>query len=232
MILFALYVGAYLLGSVPFAVIIGKINGVDILNVGSGNPGMTNVMRALGVGWSIVCFFLDVLKGLLPTLAASKLVTAPVHGLDPQLIWVSVGLAAIVGHCFSVFLRFKGGKGVATALGMIIGASPVVALLCFGLFGVMLVSTQYMSIASVVGVASAIPFCLILRQSPQIQPIMIALTLFVVYKHRKNFMRLQDGTEPKFKFVWRRKPESESDPSVNQEDEDPDKNQEDEDPDI
>ncbi len=196
-----LYLGAYLLGSVPFAVLFGRMKGIDILHFGSGNPGMTNVTRALGPGWGLACFVLDVGKGLLPTLVARGLVSHSYHGFDPQLIWFSTGLAAIAGHCASVFLRFRGGKGVSAALGAIIGTDPLTAALCFAVFTALMVVTRYMSLASVVGVASAVVFDLVLPgESRQLLPIFIGLSLFVVYRHRKNFKRLLNGDEPKFSF--------------------------------
>lgn len=196
-----LLIGAYLLGSIPFAVIFGRIKGVDILSFGSGNPGMTNVVRALGPGWGAACFVLDVLKGLVPATAGRLVVSHPIHGLDPQLLWFAAGLAAIIGHCASVFLRFRGGKGVSTALGAIIGTSPMVACCCFALFVLVLAVTRYMAVASVTGVASAVVFdILVPEQSRQLLPVFIALSVFVAIRHRRNFQRLRDGTEPRFRF--------------------------------
>ena len=205
-----LVVFAYLLGSIPFAVIFGRLKGVDILKEGSGNPGMTNVMRNLGPSWGVACFILDVFKSLGPTLLARALIKAPLWGLDAELLWFLVGTAAIAGHCASVFLRFRGGKGISTSLGAIIGASPVCALLCFGLFGVLLLVTRYMAVASVIGVSSVILFNLLLPgESHQLIPIFAVLSAFVIVRHVKNFKRLVDGTEPKFKFAKTRKePES------------------------
>jgi glycerol-3-phosphate acyltransferase PlsY len=201
MMLALLYLASYLLGAIPFAVIIGRMKGVDIFNVGSGNPGMTNVMRALGPTLGILCFLLDVGKGLLPTLAARMIAPDKIGPFDPQLIWFSAGLAAILGHCCSIFLRFKGGKGVSAALGAIVGTSPIVAACCFGLFLFLLAVTRYMSLASVVGVCSVVVFGLIVPdQSKQLLPIFIALSAFVVYRHRRNLKRLREGTEPKFTF--------------------------------
>jgi acyl phosphate:glycerol-3-phosphate acyltransferase len=200
-VIIALLIGAYLFGSVPFAVILGRIKGVDILSVGSGNPGMTNVTRALGPVYGFICFVLDVLKGLLPAVLARRIVEQPIHGVDPQVFWFAAGLAAIVGHCASIFLRFKGGKGVSAALGAIIGTSPVIAGSCFALFLAILITTRYMAVASVIAVASSIAFDLVVPgQSRQLLPVLIALSLFVAYRHRNNFQRLRNGEEPKFRF--------------------------------
>ena len=203
---FGLFAFAYLLGSVPFAVLFGKMKGIDILKEGSGNPGMTNVMRSLGSSWGIACFALDVLKSLIPTLLARELITRGFWGLDPEFLWFVVGGGAILGHCASVFLRFRGGKGISTSLGAILGTSPIAAILSFGLFAVILVVTRYMSIASVVGVCSALVFNLVLpHESHQLLVVFIALSAFVVVRHVKNFKRLRDGTEPKFRFGKTRK---------------------------
>jgi glycerol-3-phosphate acyltransferase PlsY len=202
-----LFIGSYVFGSVPFAVIFGRLKGVDILHFGSGNPGMTNVMRALGPGWGITCFVLDVAKGLVPCLAARAIVSKPIDGMDPQLLWFLAGLCAIVGHCASVFLRFRGGKGVSTALGAIVGTDPLTAAACFGLFLVLLAVTRYMSLASVIGVSSSILFDLLLPgASRQLLPVFVLLSVFVVYRHRKNLRRLRDGDEPKFGFKRSRPP--------------------------
>jgi len=207
-----LFVFAYLLGSIPFAVIFGRMKGVDILKEGSGNPGMTNVIRSLGPGWGIACFVLDVLKSLVPTVVARFLLTGPLWGLDAEMLWFLIGCGAILGHCASVFLRFKGGKGISTALGAIIGTSPVCAGLCFGLFVIFLLVTRYMSVASVIGVTSVIVFNLLVpHESHQLLVIYVILSAFVVLRHVKNFKRLREGTEPKFKFKkTRRDPVSEN----------------------
>lgn len=201
MTLAVLYISAYLLGSIPFAVLLGRIKGIDVLKVGSGNPGMTNVGRALGRNWGIACFILDVCKSLVPTVIARSVIQGRIGPFDPQLIWFSVGLAAVLGHCASVFLRFRGGKGVSTALGAVLGATPLLGLSCFALFGILCLITRYVSLASVVGVSSAILFCVVLPgHSLQLLPIFIILSAFVAYRHRKNFSRIKNGTEPRVKI--------------------------------
>jgi glycerol-3-phosphate acyltransferase PlsY len=109
-ILAGLYISAYFLGAIPFAVLLGRIKGIDILKAGSGNPGMTNVWRNLGPGFGIACFALDILKGLLPTVAARCLIHDRIGPFDPQFLWFTVGCAALVGHSCSIFLGFKGGS--------------------------------------------------------------------------------------------------------------------------
>lgn len=201
MIFAGLLVFAYLLGAIPFGVLIARARGVDILNVGSGNIGATNVNRVLGKGPGIAVLVLDVLKSLIPTLVARILLTTPLMGLDPQTQWFLVGLAAVAGHCVSPFLGFKGGKGISTALGAIIGTAPLVALLCFGLFALVLWGTRYMAVASTVGVFSVVLFYMLVPgDTRQLIPVFVLLALFVAYRHRANYQRLREGTEPKFGF--------------------------------
>ncbi len=196
-----LLLAAYLLGGVPVGVLVCRAQGKDLFSIGSGNIGATNVSRALGSKWGIAVWVLDVMKSLLPTLAARFLLPGPLGFLDAQTLWFLVGVAAIVGHCASPYLRFRGGKGISAALGAIIGTSPLVALLCFGLFAVVLASTRYMAIASVVGVSSVVLFSILVPGNTlQLLPVFVLLALFVAFKHRPNLKRLREGTEPKFGF--------------------------------
>ncbi len=191
---------SYLLGAIPVGVLVARARGVDILKAGSGNIGATNVGRVLGKGPGLAVWGLDVLKSLAPTLVARALLHERLIGLDPQTQWFLVGTAAILGHCASPFLRFKGGKGISTALGAIVGTEPLVALCCFALFAVTLATTRYMAIASTVGVMSVVLFSLLFGVTPQLLPIFLSLALFVAYRHRSNFRRLKEGTEPRFSF--------------------------------
>jgi len=127
----ALALGAYLLGSVPFGLVIGKLKGVDIREHGSGNIGATNAMRVLGKKLGIVCFLLDVLKGSLPVaIAGATLGYASGDALSSAdaFVWVGIGIASVLGHMFSIFLGFKGGKGVATGFGVLLAIWPWVTL--------------------------------------------------------------------------------------------------------
>lgn len=197
-----LFVGAYFLGSVPVGVLAARAKGIDLTQVGSGNVGATNVNRALGKQWGIAVFLLDMLKGLIPTLSARYLVTSNVGDLEPQALWMLVGIFAVLGHTKSIFLRFKGGKGISTSLGVCLGAAPLVAVSAFTFFVVILASTRYMSLASILAVASSVGFALLIPgQSPQILPLFGLLAVAVIALHRKNISRLRTGTEPKFAFV-------------------------------
>jgi len=138
---------AYFVGSLPIGLAVGKlVRGIDVRDFGSGNIGASNVWRTLGPVWGIVVFALDVCKGLGPTLLARHQPHAP--GWLP----VAAGVAAVLGHNFSPFLRFKGGKGVATTLGVAFGLSWAAALVGFAVWGICLAVTRYISVASVVGV--------------------------------------------------------------------------------
>lgn len=193
--------GAYLLGGIPFGVLVARMQGIDITQVGSGNIGATNVVRALGPRWGMVTFVLDMLKGLIPSLVARQLFTEPLMGLEPQALWFICGLVAVIGHAKSPFLKFKGGKGVSTALGAGLGSAPLVALGAFVVFAIVLGTIRYMAVASMVAVCSAVLFAVILPgQSLQVVPLFFLLAALVVFLHHKNIARLRAGTEPKFAF--------------------------------
>jgi glycerol-3-phosphate acyltransferase PlsY len=158
-VLLGLIVPAYLLGSVPFGLLVAQTRGVDPRKAGSGNIGATNVGRLLGVQFFAIVFVLDFLKGLLPTLAAAAVLASSSsanRNRDAQdyLLWLLVGFAAVFGHMFSIFLKFQGGKGVATSTGLIFGVFPyytlpgLVALL---MWLVLFKVTRYVSVASMAG---------------------------------------------------------------------------------
>jgi glycerol-3-phosphate acyltransferase PlsY len=187
----ALFVAAYLLGSIPFGVLFARAKGVDLFSVGSGNVGATNVKRALGLGTALAVFLLDVLKGFLPSFAALKL-------LGSQDWAIAVGVAAIVGHCFSPFLRFKGGKGVATGLGALFGVTPLVAACVLGVWLAGMLVHRWVSLSSITAVIFAPFFGWLFRDSPGMFVFYALLFFFVLYTHRGNIQRLMAGTEPKF----------------------------------
>lgn len=189
-----LLLGAYLLGAIPVGVLVARAFGVDIMKIGSGNIGATNVGRALGKKAMIPVFLLDLLKGLIPTLVARSLFP------DRQEFWFLAGAMAIIGHSFSPFLKFKGGKGISTALGMTIGTSPFVALCAFVLFSSTLATTRFMSLASIVGVISTLPLGIFFKDSPWVLGGYGLMSTFIIYRHRANLKRLKEGTEPKFTF--------------------------------
>lgn len=200
---------AYACGSTPFALLIGLARGVDIRKQGSGNVGATNVGRVLGRRWGVLCFVLDVLKGLLPVLGAGAAMgLLGSRGLSSAQAWwwLAVGGAAVVGHVFPIWLRFKGGKGVATSLGVLLGFWPVLTLpgALAGLTWVALIkATRYVSVASI-GAAVMLPLYFVGvsrgmdRGGEEFLPFLVVsilLALLVVVRHRANIARLRAGTE-------------------------------------
>jgi glycerol-3-phosphate acyltransferase PlsY len=201
-------VGAYLLGSVPFGLLIAAGHGIDLRKVGSGNIGATNLSRVLGKRWAYVCFVLDLAKGLLPTLTAGVWLCG-IAGANGLLARLAVGCAAVIGHIFPVYLRFKGGKGVATSFGVAIGIWPyyticaVIALLIWIIF---LLIWRYVSLASLAA-AVAFPIVLVcaIALAPgwrfsELWPLLIVATgipILVFVRHRENIVRLLTGAEDK-----------------------------------
>jgi len=199
MLLACLFISAYVLGAVPFGVLIARAHGVDLTAIGSGNIGATNVKRALGLGWATLVFLLDMLKGFGPVMLARSVD-------EREWIWYLVGIAAVAGHCASPFLRFRGGKGVATSLGMVFAGSPIVAGSAFGVFVILLAITRFVSLSSVVGVGSAILVAALLRDWVYVG-IGTLLFMFVLYTHRGNIRRLLSGTESRFSLKKDRPPD-------------------------
>lgn len=202
---------AYVLGSVPFGLLVGLAKGIDPRKAGSGNIGATNVGRLLGGRYFAVVFILDFLKGLLPTLAASWVVHRSNTTLNTTtyLLWLAVGFAAIFGHMFSLFLKFKGGKGVATSAGVLMGVFPdytMAAIVVVVVWGIFFAVSRTISLASIAG-ALAFPIIYVgislARHEPLLGerwPLLAFCTLvavMVVWKHRANIARLRAGTEPK-----------------------------------
>lgn len=202
-------IAAYLLGSVPFGLLIAKAHGKDLRTIGSGNIGATNVSRALGRKWAYVCFALDVLKGLIPMLI-TMLIAKP-DSVITLWLWLAVGCAAILGHIFPIYLKFKGGKGVSTSFGVALGVWPyytVCVLLAFGVWIVVVLIWRYVSLASI---AASITFILALIAAiilkpdwefGNLWPILIsavAIPVMVIVRHRENIKRLLAGTESKIR---------------------------------
>lgn len=198
---------AYLLGSVPFGVLIASAYGKDLRSIGSGNIGATNVARALGKKWAYVCFVLDCLKGLVPMLIAKLIISELTVGA--LSLWLAVGCAAIMGHVFPIYLRFKGGKGVATSLGVVLGLYPYytipgVAALAIWVGTVLI--WRYISLASITA-AVAFPISLIVSigllgkwRFLQLWPLIVmalVMGLLVIVRHAENIKRLLEGSETK-----------------------------------
>lgn len=182
---------SYLLGSIPTGYIVGFLAGIDVRTVGSGNVGATNVARALGKAKGLLTLIADVAKGFIPVFFAFKL------GLSHTAIAL-VGAAAFFGHLYPVFLKFQGGKGVATALGVLLAAAPSAALLAVGVF---VVAAYFSRIASLSSMAAALVAPLAVWALSYPPPTIIQCLVFalmIVYRHRANIERLRAGTEPRF----------------------------------
>jgi len=204
-----LIIVAYLLGSIPFGLVIAAAYGKDLRKIGSGNIGATNVARALGRKWAYFCFLLDVLKGLVPMLAARFLtqVANPTPGLVS--LWLVVGCAAVLGHIFPIYLKFKGGKGVATSFGVALGLWPyytTCAVIAITVWAVVVLIWRYISLASMTA-SIVFPIVLILAivlmpnwDFANLWPLLvaaIAIPVMVIMRHRENIKRLFAGTESK-----------------------------------
>ena len=191
------FVGAYLVGAIPFGFLIGKMRGVDVRTVGSKNIGATNVFRTVGKKWGLLAFFCDVMKGFLPTLAARH------FAAEPSWLPLAVGIATVVGHMLTPYMKFKGGKGVATAFGALIALIPATVGIAFAIFAVTFACSNYISLGSCVAATSLavmiwIPFCD--HAGYRDLPLCILVTLiaaFIVWKHRSNIGRLVRGEENK-----------------------------------
>lgn len=196
---------AYLVGSIPFGLLAGFTRGVDIRTMGSGNIGATNVLRCLGKPLGLTVFVLDFLKGLLPVVAAGLLHPAAAEGAGAGgWVLAGVALAAVLGHNFPVWLRFRGGKGVATSAGVLLGFLPWPLLLGVLVWFSVFFATRYVALASI-GAGLAIPLGVLVEGSirGQIQPAALIFACLaaamVVWRHRSNLQRLREGTENRFR---------------------------------
>jgi glycerol-3-phosphate acyltransferase PlsY len=188
---------AYIAGSIPSAYIAGKARGVDLRKHGSGNLGATNVIRVLGTKIGLVVFAFDVAKGAVPVLLLPRYTVSPWPS-----IWLAIacGVAAILGHTRPVFLLFrKGGKGVATAAGVFLALAPVQTLLTLIVFAVVLLSSGYVSVGSLIS-ASLLPLLIAITLGPKspIFVISVLVAVFVFWTHRANIARLRRGEEHRF----------------------------------
>jgi len=182
--------GSYLLGAIPFGMIVSRLYKVDITKVGSGNIGTTNILRTLGVVPAIIVFLGDFLKGFVPVYAAIAL------NLEPKWI-ISAGLLAVIGHTFSVFMKFKGGRGVATGLGVLLGIAPDVFLLVAILALIIMGFTRYVSLASIVSSIVAAVSMYLFDKPKEYLFVISAVVLLIIWKHIPNIQRLLKGEERK-----------------------------------
>jgi glycerol-3-phosphate acyltransferase PlsY len=205
---------SYLVGSVPFGLLLGKLKGIDIREHGSGNIGATNAGRVLGRRWGYTCFLLDVAKGFGPVFIVGWLIRSDLSSVPAtmsQCSWLLAGIGALLGHVLPVWLKFRGGKGVATGLGVVVGFWPfltVAGLIAFGLWIIITGVSRYVSLGSVVA-AGAFPLLVAgvnrlwlgsWQAVGELWPLGIfalALPTLIIIRHRGNISRLLAGTENK-----------------------------------
>ena len=206
-----LVICSYLIGAIPFGVIISFAHGIDLRKIGSGNIGATNLGRAVGKKWAYFCFLLDAGKGFLPAVSAKWLIIGDTLTPAACGLWLAVGCAAILGHIFPVFLKFKGGKGVATSLGVALGIYPyftIPAVLSFLVWVPIVLKSRYISLGSVTAAVMFPVFfalAVIISESWEfavLYPLLIAgiaIPVMVLIRHRRNIAEIINGTENKIK---------------------------------
>ncbi len=213
--LFFVIILSYLVGSIPNSILISKlVRGIDIRNYGSGNAGGSNVFRVLGWKWGILTILLDALKGAVAVIVVARfyLDRFPFNNVTPfddfTLVQIICGVAAVMGHVWTLFAGFKGGKGIATGLGVLIMIVTVDMALALGVFFLVVGLSRYISLGSLAA-AVAVPLIMIIRENifgvdirgyHTILPFAILLALFVIYTHRANIGRLIEGSERKVSF--------------------------------
>ena len=192
---------AYLLGAIPFGLLIARCKGVDIRRVGSGNVGATNVFRSVGKGPGLLTFALDVAKGWLPAWGSGRLIAGLWDGvsvLSPDAVSVACGIVAVVGHNWPIYLRFQGGKGIATSAGALLGFAPLATGIGLCVWVVVFTVTRYVSVGSIVA-CLAVAFAGWWCYEGRLVPVTLTLLGAVgVWRHRTNVRRLLAGTEHRF----------------------------------
>lgn len=183
---------AYVIGSIPFGLLISKAKGVDIRKQGSGNIGATNVLRCLGKPLGITCFVLDALKGFLPA------ALFPMIGKVDPTFGILFGTAAILGHNFPIFLNFKGGKGVATSAGVLLGVAPLAVVIGLLTWVIVFKTSGYVSLGSIIAALAVIATGWTAGYGSVIATALTLLGALTIYRHRENIKRLAAGTENKF----------------------------------
>ena len=199
----AVIAASYLLGSIPFALLIGKYHGIDIRKVGSGNVGATNVTRAVGKWAGRFCFACDFAKGALPVACCQWFL-----GGEPLWLPAAAGAAAILGHIFPIFLKFKGGKGISTAAGACFAIAPWPLLVALAIWVIVFEASGFVSLGSIAAAAALPIFAFVfayrgigsqLARNRWMLLFFLAAALLAIWRHRSNIRRLLDGTEASFK---------------------------------
>ncbi len=189
---------AYFCGAIPFAYIVAKVfAGVDIRTVGSGNPGATNVFRTVGKGGGAVTFIADMLKGFIPVYFAIM--------IDNSFSYsVAVSVAALLGHIFTIFLKFKGGKGVATGCGIFLALMPMPTVIAFSVFVIVFLFSGYVALGSIIAAISLPMASFFTGYGTDAIIFAFAIAGLIIYKHKTNIRRLKAGTENKF-IIFKKK---------------------------
>lgn len=200
---------SYLLGAVPFGFLIARARGVDIRTVGSGNIGATNVFRSVGKGWGILTFSCDLLKGFVAAFLIPRMVTPCGGPSMGTVLPVLCGVAAVAGHNWPIYLHFKGGKGVATSAGVVLGLAPAAVGVGLAAWIAVFLVTRYVSVASMLAAASAAVAAWLIEggQGKLIPAAMTVLAVLTVIRHKGNIQRLARGTESRFEFSRKRRAE-------------------------
>jgi glycerol-3-phosphate acyltransferase PlsY len=203
---------SYLAGAIPTSIIVSKIaRGIDIREHGSGNAGGTNVFRVLGWKYGILVMIIDVFKGFVATYWIARILPAPIPF---ELVQILVGLAAIIGHIWTVFAGFRGGKGVGTAAGMLLALYPLAFVICLAIFAILVITVRIVSVASM-SAALALPTTLTVLKYGFHKQVAMPLYIFsffaaalIIFTHRSNIKRLLNGTENRFGKKKANPPES------------------------
>lgn len=193
---------AYLVGAIPFGLLVARARGVDIRKVGSGNIGATNVFRSVGKSWGILVYALDMLKGLAPTACLPQVTAALADSTAPAPTYLALayGIAAVAGHNWPIYLGFKGGKGVATTSGVLLGVSPQAMGIGLAAWLLSFLITRYVSVASMVAAVAVAASAWWLEPPPVTPAVFTLLAVFVLWRHRINVQRLRAGAEHRFQF--------------------------------
>jgi len=193
----AVVIGSYLIGSIPSGLVIGRLKGIDVREYGSGNIGTTNVLRTLGARYGAIVLIADVFKGAIAVVLARYIIETPTGEM-------AAGFGAVAGHDWSLFLKFKGGRGVATSLGALLPMAmpaPLTGVVGLAVFAVVVLASRYVSMASIAGsVAAVVAMAVFMgldRVPWQYLVYIVVVVVLIIYQHRDNIARLRAGTESK-----------------------------------
>jgi acyl phosphate:glycerol-3-phosphate acyltransferase len=202
-----LIIVSYLIGSIPTALLVSKrFFGIDIRDYGSGNMGATNTFRVLGSRYGTIVMVIDILKGMAAVMLYNFLPFYLNHELERTNLMLGLGLAAVAGHIFPIFAGFRGGKGVATLLGMVLAIQPVIAASCIGIFALVLFLTRYVSLSSILA-AIALPICVlwIWNENEVLYRVFaLIVAILVIATHQKNIGRILRGVESRIPILKHR----------------------------